>query len=97
MSIRIFVPLDAGALAVGVDDVAIALAQAGQAHGIEIVRTGSRGLYWLEPMIEIATAAGRVAYGPVSASDVPSHDTSRQGSLIFSRIIGLRIRSLWVA
>ncbi|TKW79238.1 MAG: NADH-quinone oxidoreductase subunit NuoF [Bradyrhizobium icense] len=72
MSIRIFVPLDAGALAVGVDDVAIALAQAGQAHGIEIVRTGSRGLYWLEPMIEIATAAGRVAYGPVSASDVPS-------------------------
>src|SRR5690349_16267833 len=72
MSIRVFVPLDAGAVAVGADDVAAALAQAGQARGIEIVRTGSRGLYWLEPMIEVATAAGRVAYGPVSASDVPS-------------------------
>ena len=37
---------------------------------IEIVRTGSRGLYWLEPMVEVATAAGRVAYGPVTAADV---------------------------
>ncbi len=33
----------------------------------EIVRTGSRGLFWLEPMIEVATGGGRIAYGPVSA------------------------------
>ncbi len=37
---------------------------------IEIVRTGSRGLYWAEPMVEVATPAGRVAYGPVSSDDV---------------------------
>jgi formate dehydrogenase iron-sulfur subunit len=62
---RVFVPRDAAALAVGADDVAAALA--GQA---DVVRTGSRGLFWLEPMIEVETPAGRVAYGPVDASDV---------------------------
>jgi len=74
MSLRVFVPLDAGAVAVGADDVAAALTQAASARGIaiEIVRTGSRGLYWLEPMVEIATQAGRVAFGPVSVADVTS-------------------------
>src|SRR5690606_21297389 len=38
----------------------------------KIVRNGSRGLYWLEPMVEVETASGRVAYGPVKPSDVPS-------------------------
>jgi formate dehydrogenase iron-sulfur subunit len=37
----------------------------------DVVRTGSRGLFWLEPMIEVETAAGRVAYGPVEAADIP--------------------------
>jgi len=39
---------------------------------VEIVRNGSRGLYWLEPMVEVATESGRLAYGPVAASDVAS-------------------------
>jgi formate dehydrogenase iron-sulfur subunit len=74
MSLRVFIPLDAGAVAVGADDVASALAQAASARGvaIEIVRTGSRGLYWLEPMVEVATSSGRVAFGPVSVADLPS-------------------------
>ena len=74
MSLRIFVPHDAGALAVGADDVARALTQAAAICGIalDLVRTGSRGLYWLEPMIEIATPAGRVAFGPVTAADAAS-------------------------
>ena len=38
---------------------------------VRIVRNGSRGLYWLEPLVEVVTAAGRVAYGPVSAAEVP--------------------------
>ncbi len=59
---RIFVPRDAAALAVGADDVATALAE----HA-DVVRTGSRGLFWLEPMIEVETPAGRIAYGPVDA------------------------------
>jgi formate dehydrogenase iron-sulfur subunit len=74
MKMRIFVPRDAGAIAVGADDVVAALEQAAAKRGlpIEIIRNGSRGLYWLEPMVEVATVKGRVAYGPVSPADVPS-------------------------
>jgi len=74
MTMRIYVPRDAGAIAVGADDVVTALEQAAEKHGlpIEIIRNGSRGLYWLEPMVEVATVKGRVAYGPVGPADVPS-------------------------
>jgi formate dehydrogenase iron-sulfur subunit len=74
MKMRIFVPCDAAAIAVGADDVVTALEQAAEKRGqpIQIVRTGSRGLCWLEPMVEVATLKGRVAYGPVSPADVPS-------------------------
>lgn len=74
MTMRIFIPRDAGAIAVGADDVALAFEQAATARGktIEIVRTGSRGLYWLEPLVELATAQGRVGFGPVTPADVPS-------------------------
>jgi formate dehydrogenase iron-sulfur subunit len=69
---RIFVPWDAGALALGSSAVERALIATERKRGteIEIVRTGSRGLFWLEPMIEVETAGGRIAYGPVSAEDV---------------------------
>jgi formate dehydrogenase iron-sulfur subunit len=71
MKLRVFIPCDAGALAVGADEVARALHQAAFTRNveIEIVRTGSRGLYWLEPLVEVATPAGRVAFGPVAAAD----------------------------
>jgi formate dehydrogenase iron-sulfur subunit len=74
MTLRLFVPADAGALAVGSDEVAHALQMAANRRNarVEIVRTGSRGLYWLEPMVEVATAAGRIAYGPVT----PAHAES---------------------
>ena len=39
---------------------------------VRVVRNGSRGAFWLEPLVEVQTAAGRVAYGPVRASDVAS-------------------------
>ncbi|MGE0417332.1 MAG: NADH-ubiquinone oxidoreductase-F iron-sulfur binding region domain-containing protein [Acetobacteraceae bacterium] len=63
---RVFIPRDAAALALGAEAVAAALAP----HAT-IVRTGSRGLFWLEPMIEVETPDGRIAYGPVSAADIP--------------------------
>ena len=71
-AVRIFVPCDMAALAVGADGVATAIAAAATAAGrtVEIVRNGSRGLFWLEPMVEVATNAGRVAYGPVAPADV---------------------------
>ena len=74
MTTRLFVPRDAAARAVGADRVAAALAGEVLRRGldIEIVRTGSRGLFWLEPMIEVETPAGRIAFGPMTASDVAS-------------------------
>ncbi len=70
--IKVYVPRDSSARSVGADGVAEALAPYADKLGIEIVRNGSRGLYWLEPMVEVETASGRVAYGPVQASDVAS-------------------------
>jgi formate dehydrogenase iron-sulfur subunit len=74
MSVRIFIPRDSTALALGADRVAKAIVAAAQKRGIdiEIIRNGSRGLFWLEPMVEVETAAGRVAYGPVDVADVES-------------------------
>jgi formate dehydrogenase iron-sulfur subunit len=63
---RIFVSRDAAALALGAEAVASRLAAA----GAQVVRTGSRGMFWLEPMVEVETPAGRIAYGPVRAADV---------------------------
>lgn len=74
MTITVFVPRDAAALAVGADKVAAAIEQeaASRGHDVHIIRNGSRGMLWLEVMVEVSTDAGRVAYGPVKASDVPS-------------------------
>ncbi len=70
----IFVPGDAAALALGADAVAAAIAAEAARRGISvrIVRNGSRGMVWLEPLVEVATPQGRVAYGPVAAVDVPA-------------------------
>ncbi len=68
MTTRLFIPRDAAALAVGADAVAAAFAAV---DGVRIVRNGSRGLLWLEPLIEVETPRGRIAYGPVAPGDVP--------------------------
>jgi len=72
MSIKIFVPRDSAALALGADAVAQAiLAEAARRNmDVKLVRNGSRGMLWLEPLVEVQTAKGRVAYGPVSPEDV---------------------------
>jgi formate dehydrogenase iron-sulfur subunit len=69
---RIFVPGDAAALAMGADAVASAIEGqiAARRLDAEMVRNGSRGLFWLEPMVEVETPQGRIAYGPVSAEAV---------------------------
>ena len=70
---KIYVPRDAAARSVGADQTALAIAQEAERRNvaIELVRNGSRGMLWREPLVEVATAAGRVAYGPVTAHDVP--------------------------
>ncbi|MBT9370740.1 NADH-quinone oxidoreductase subunit NuoF [Rhizobium sp. CSW-27] len=73
-TITVFVPRDAAALAVGADKVAAAIEREAKARNLDvhIVRNGSRGMLWLEVLVEVRTAQGRVAYGPVTPKDVPS-------------------------
>lgn len=72
MSVTVFVPCDSAALAIGADRVADAIQGEAAARNLDIrlVRNGSRGLLWLEVLVEVDTHHGRVAYGPVKASDV---------------------------
>jgi formate dehydrogenase iron-sulfur subunit len=71
-ALRVYVPGDSAACSVGADDTARAIADEAQRRGtaVDLVRNGSRGMLWLEPLVEIATPAGRVAYGPVAPEDV---------------------------
>jgi formate dehydrogenase iron-sulfur subunit len=73
MTLRVFIPCDAAARAVGADGVATAIRDEAQRRGVDlaIVRSGSRGLFWLEPMVEVQTTRGRIAFGPVARKDVP--------------------------
>ena len=63
---RVFVPGDAAAVSVGADEVAAAF----EAAGAQVVRNGSRGMLWLEPLVELDTDAGRVGYPNVTPDDV---------------------------
>lgn len=74
MTAVVYIPCDSTALALGADQVAASVAAeaAKRQIDIQIIRNGSRGLFWLEPLIEVATHEGRMAYGPVSAADVTS-------------------------
>jgi len=71
MSVKVYIPCDAAALSMGAEDVAEAIAAQG-GDDVTIIRNGSRGMLWLEPLVEVETRKGRVAYGPVSAGDVKS-------------------------
>jgi formate dehydrogenase iron-sulfur subunit len=70
---KIFVPSDTTARSLGADGVAAAIGAEAKRRGasVEIVRNGSRGLYWLEPLIEVMVDGVRIAYGPVTTADVP--------------------------
>ncbi len=72
MSMKIYVPRDAAAKALGADEVAAAVKAEAARRGMDvtIVRNGSRGMVWLEPLVEVEGAAGRIAFGPVEAADV---------------------------
>ncbi len=72
MSATVYVPRDSSALSLGAGIVADAVVAEAARRKIDLrlVRNGSRGMFWLEPMVEVETAHGRVAYGPVATADV---------------------------
>jgi len=72
MSIRVYVPIDSTALALGAERTARAIERVCAERGIEVevLRNGSRGMMWLEPLVEVVTSSGRIGYGPVKAAEV---------------------------
>jgi formate dehydrogenase iron-sulfur subunit len=72
MTVKVYIPGDSGALSVGAGEVAGSIREEAERRGreVSIVRPCSRGMYWLEPLVEVETEKGRQAYGPVAASDV---------------------------
>jgi formate dehydrogenase iron-sulfur subunit len=74
MITKIYVPMDSSARSVGADLVALAIEAESAKRGlnISIIRNGSRGALWLEPLVEVVTSQGRLAYGPVTPADVDS-------------------------
>ncbi len=71
---KVYIPLDSAAVALGADAIATAVLAEAALRGmtVEVVRNGSRGMVWLEPLVEVATDAGRLGFGPMTVADVPA-------------------------
>src|SRR5919112_938507 len=71
---RVFISRDAASLSLGAARIAKLIVDEADVRGsdLEIVATGSRGLFWLEPLVEVETSEGRIAYGPISPTDLGS-------------------------
>ena len=72
--LKIYIPMDSAAVAVGADELVAPIQAMAQSQNttVEIIRNGTRGLLWLEPLVEIETPQGRMGYGPVTVDDLPS-------------------------
>jgi formate dehydrogenase iron-sulfur subunit len=71
---KIYLPLDSAAVALGADEIAAAILAHAKSAGIsvDLVRNGSRGMVFLEPLAEVETPAGRIGFGPLTLADVPA-------------------------
>ena len=72
-TIKVFVPRDTAAISVGANDVALEIEGHAREAGaeVQVVRNGSWGASWLEPLVEVEVGDFRVAYGNVTVNDVP--------------------------
>ena len=71
---KVWLPLDSAAVALGADEIAEAIQSLAAQRGVDLtlVRNGSRGMVWLEPLAEVETLQGRMALGPMTLDDVPA-------------------------
>ncbi|MFN5203659.1 MAG: formate dehydrogenase beta subunit [Gemmatimonas sp.] len=99
MSTRVFIPNDTAARSMGADDVARAIAAHGVSAGLDltIVRNGSRGAAWLEPLVEVETSAGRVGFGNVMPHEVDTLFVRGQVNLAHDRCLGAVESHPWFA
>ena len=72
-TVRIYIPRETSAVSVGANDIAVATAAEAKRRGanIELVRNGSWGACWLEPLVEVQVDDKRIAYGNVTVEDIP--------------------------
>ena len=72
MSFTIYVPCDSSSISLGADRIATTIINEAKKRNIaiQLIRNGSRGLFWLEPLVEVDTPEGRIAYGPIQLNDV---------------------------
>ncbi len=70
---RVYVPRETAAVSVGADEVALQIAREAKRTGVrvQLIRNGSWGASWLEPLVEVEVDGARIAYGNVTAADVP--------------------------
>jgi formate dehydrogenase iron-sulfur subunit len=73
-AVTVFVPRETTAVSVGADEVAVAIAREAKRRGanIRLVRNGSWGASWLEPLVEVQVGEQRIAYGNVAEEDIPA-------------------------
>ena len=91
---KIFVPADSSAKSVGSDSVARILGAA--TPQADMVRNGSRGMYWLEPLVEVETDQGRVAYGPIYPADAESLAVALNGNGEHPKFLGVTSELPWI-
>jgi formate dehydrogenase iron-sulfur subunit len=66
-SVTVYVPRETAAVSMGAHEVAEKLSAL---ESVNVVRNGSRGMSWLEPMVEVVVDEQRIAYGPVTVADI---------------------------
>lgn len=74
MTIQVFIPKDTTACALGADQLSHELAALADSQGVDllITRNGSRGAFWLEPLVEVESEAGRVGFANIKSEQLPS-------------------------
>ena len=93
---KIYLPLDSVAVALDADEIAAAILDYAAKTGVtvDLVRNGSRGMVWLEPLAEVETPLGRMAFGPMTVADVPG---LFEGLATHPRALGLTDDLPWLA
>lgn len=89
MSLDLYLSKDSTALALGADRVAAAIISEARRRDVTInlVRTGTRGMFWLEPMLEVGSHTGRTAFGPICTADIPG---------LFDALLGTKDHPLYL-
>ncbi len=69
---KVYVPRETAAVSMGADEVALEIARINKVSGnnVELIRNGSWGASWLEPLVEVEVDGVRIAYGNVAVDDV---------------------------